>query len=304
MIKEGYDDFEATHQEPKVAVCEKHYVFDAAPPANSSKPLRFDPRGKCPAYQLDPSIADTVLDHRRHEQVEMASYIANDVSLVPFRVGDGGMNPVFEAKLASHSVFDNSGHTFMVAGNSQAPGALPRTPNPPTVAPSETQRDVQPPANDQPVVLASVPMPQAAPQAKEGEVPAEQPKSIAGLIGNLFATSPAQAKPAEPAESEQASLRGSETPAKTKRSAPVRTASTPVKPHEEAPAKPKAVASTPSAPMPRVQQAKKQDSKQDKAPDIELRTAYSSSQANNGVLPGAQPVVPAGTFESRWTALR
>jgi murein L,D-transpeptidase YafK len=305
MIKEGYDDFEATHQEPKVAVCEKHYVFDAAPPANSSKPLKFDPRGKCPAYQLDPTVADTVLDHRRHEQVEMANYIANDVSLVPFRVGDGGMNPVFEAKLASHSVFDNSGHTFMVAGNSQAPGALPRTPNPPPVTPSETQRDVQPPVNDQPVVLASVPMPQAAPQAKEGETPPEQPKSIAGLIGNLFATSPAQAKPVEPAESEQASLRGSETPAKTKRSAPVRTASAPAKPHEEAPAKPKAVASTPPAPMPRVQQAKKQDNKRDKAPDTELRTAYSSSQANNGdVLPGAQPVVPAGTFESRWTALR
>ena len=29
-IKEGYDDFEATHQEPKVAVCDKRYVFDAA----------------------------------------------------------------------------------------------------------------------------------------------------------------------------------------------------------------------------------------------------------------------------------
>jgi murein L,D-transpeptidase YafK len=301
MIKEGYDNFEATHQEPKVAVCDRRYVFDAAPPENSSKPLKFDPRGKCPAYRLDPAVADVALDHRRHEQVEMANYISRDVATVPFRVGDGGMNPVFEAKLASHSIFDNSGHTFMVAGNSQAPGALPRTPNPPPVATSETQRDVQPPANDQPVMLASVPMPQAAPQAKEGEAPPEQPKSIAGLIGNLFTTP--QAKPVEPAESEQASLRGSETPAKTKRSTPVRTASAPVKPHEAAPAKPKAVASAP--PAPRVQQAKKQDNKQDKAPDTELRTAYSSpQQSNGGLLPGAQPVVPAGTFESRWTALR
>jgi hypothetical protein len=300
MIKEGYDNFEATHQEPKVAVCDRRYVFDAAPPENSSKPLKFDARGKCPAYRLDPAIADVALDHRRHEQVEMANYISRDVATVPFRVGDGGMNPVFEAKLASHSIFDNSGHTFMVAGNSQAPGALPRTPNPPPVATSETQRDIAPPASEQPVMMASVPMPPAAPQAKEGEAPPEQPKSIAGLIGNMFASSPAQAKPAEPAESEQASLRGSETPAKTKRSAPVRTASAPIKPKE-----PKAVASTPPAPTPRVQQAKKQDNKQDKAPDTELRTAYSSSQSNNGgVLPGAQPVVPAGTFESRWTALR
>ena len=36
MIKEGYDHFEATHQEPKVAVCEKRYVFDPAAPANAS----------------------------------------------------------------------------------------------------------------------------------------------------------------------------------------------------------------------------------------------------------------------------
>ena len=36
-----------------------------------------------------------------------------------------------------------------------------------------------------------------------------------------------------------------------------------------------------------------------------MRTAYSAPQpSNNGVLPGAQPVVPAGTFENRWTALR
>jgi murein L,D-transpeptidase YafK len=303
MIKEGYDDFDATHQEPKVAVCERRYVFDAAPPANSTKPLQFDPRGKCPAYQLDPAVADAALDHRRHEQVEMANYIAHDVATVPFRVVDGGMNPVFEAKLGGQNIFDSSSRNYQVAGDTVAPGALPRTPSPPPAAPTGTQRDVQAPANEQPVVLASVPMPQPAPQAKEGETPPEQPKSIAGLIGNLFATSPAQAKPTEPADTERASLRGSDTPAKTKRSAPVRTASAPVKPREAAPAKPKAVASTP--PVPRVAQARKQDNKQDKAPDTELRTAYSSSQANNGgILPGAQPVVPAGTFESRWTALR
>ena len=69
MIKEGYDHFEATHQEPKVAVCEKRYVFDAAAPDNVRKPLKFNPRGKCPAYQLDPTIADAVLDKRRQEQV-------------------------------------------------------------------------------------------------------------------------------------------------------------------------------------------------------------------------------------------
>jgi hypothetical protein len=297
MIKEGYDHFEATHQEPKVAVCEKRYVFDAAPPSDATKPLKFDARGKCPAFQLDPTIADTVLDRTRHEQVEMASYVARDVAVVASRNGiDGGMNPVFEAKLGSHSEFDNNGHTYMVAGNSQAPGALPRTPIVRATT-AETRQDSQQVAQPQspasePAVLASVPMPQAAPQAKVGEVPPEQPKSIAGLIGNLFGGSQAEAKPAEPAESEQATLRGTKSDTvKPKRVTPIRTAA--------APAKPKAVANNTPAAAPKA-------AKETKTPEPEMRTAYSTPQpANNGsVLPGAQPVVPAGTFENRWTAFR
>ena len=124
-IKEGYDHFEATHQEPKVAVCEKRYVFDAAAPENSSQPLKFDARGKCPIYQLDPTIADAVLDHRRQEQVQMANYIARGVAPAPPHVGDGGMNPVFASKLGTQEGYDNNGRLIQVA---TAPGALPRTP--------------------------------------------------------------------------------------------------------------------------------------------------------------------------------
>jgi murein L,D-transpeptidase YafK len=35
-LKEGYDHFEVTHFEPKVDVCEKRYVFDAEVPANAT----------------------------------------------------------------------------------------------------------------------------------------------------------------------------------------------------------------------------------------------------------------------------
>ena len=57
-----------------------------------------------------------------------------------------------------------------------------------------------------------------------------------------------------------------------------------------------------NAPAPGVQQARKED----KSPAPEMRTAYSAPPpaSNNGLLQGAQPVVPAGSFESRWTALR
>jgi hypothetical protein len=230
----------------------------------------------------------------------MANYIARDVATVPFRVGDGGMNPVFAAKLAAHDTFDNNGRVYQVAGNSQAPGALPRTPNPPAV----TAETPQPAPTSQPLVMASVPQP--APQAKEGEAPPAQPKSIAGLLGNLFGGAPAQARPTEQAESQTVALRGSNTEmaAKPKRATPVRTASAPAVPHakpqDAAPAEPTAVAK--NAPAPRVQQA----GKEEKSPAPEMRTAYSAPPpaSNDGLLSGAQPVVPAGSFESRWTALR
>ena len=37
MLKEGYDHFEVTRHEPKVDVCEKHYVFDAAAPTTARR---------------------------------------------------------------------------------------------------------------------------------------------------------------------------------------------------------------------------------------------------------------------------
>src|SRR5262249_45476059 len=47
MLKVGNDHFETTHLEPKVDVCDRQYVFDAQRPRNSSKPLVFNPKGKC-----------------------------------------------------------------------------------------------------------------------------------------------------------------------------------------------------------------------------------------------------------------
>jgi hypothetical protein len=39
--------------------------------------------------------------------------------------------------------------------------------------------------------------------------------------------------------------------------------------------------------------------------DAEMRSAFSARQeTSNGLLAGAQPVVPVGTFDSRWSGLR
>ena len=38
MLKQGYDYFEVTRQEPKVDVCDRHYVFNAQSSGNSARP--------------------------------------------------------------------------------------------------------------------------------------------------------------------------------------------------------------------------------------------------------------------------
>jgi hypothetical protein len=213
------------------------------------------------------------------------------------------MNPVFASHLGIQEAYDDKGHLIHVA---TAPGALPRTPYqtasvstvvvPASAFPAAEQTA---PASSS-VVMASVPMPHPAPLPKEGEAPPEQPKSIASLIGNMFGGSPAEARPAVPEQTQTATLRSSNThlAAKQKHGAVMRAASVPpaphAKPHIAVPAKPTAVVKNAPAPKP-----------QRPAPP-EIRTAYSATpQANNsGLLSGAQPVVPAGSFDSRWTALR
>src|SRR5713101_2978591 len=62
MIKVGNDHFEATHLEPKVDVCDRRYVFDAAQPPGSTKSVIFNPTGRCPAFVVNPEIAGPALE--------------------------------------------------------------------------------------------------------------------------------------------------------------------------------------------------------------------------------------------------
>ena len=308
MLKQGYDHFEATRQEPKVAVCEKRYVFDAAAPDNATHPLSFNARGKCPIYQVDKNIAEVVLDHQRKEQFQMAQYIAERVAVVPPRHDvDGGMNPVFADKIVTQPGYDSKGHPIMVA---TAPGALPRgtnTPAPIVSVPKQVET-----GETTPVMLASVPMPQPAPEPKIGEAPPEKPTSIAGLIGNMLSGSKAQAEaaaPSEPAATPAAKplvLRGSSSDsAKPKHTKPVLTVSQP-KPHAVASAKPKIEPKVEPKAAPKSVAArapKPADDGQSDAP--QMRTAFSTPPAsNNGILAGAQPVMPIGSFDARWSGLR
>lgn len=293
MLKEGYDHFEASRQEPKVAVCERRYVFDPAQPDNASKPLKFDSKGKCPVYELDKNIADLVLDHKRNEQIQMAEHIAQGVATVPMRHGiDGGMNPVFAEKLGTQEGYDSKGRPIKIA---VAPGALPRTP-------------------DAPVPTQIVSVPQPAPTAAGEPVLASLATPRAGLFGVLGgATAQAQPVQAQPAQSQPVAVAAAAprvSPAaipKPKPATIVATSAAPAKPPQQVAqsAQPKAAAAEPtrqrtaSAAKPNIAD----DASREEPP--QLRTAFSAAPpANNGVLAGAQPPVPAGSFESRWSGFR
>jgi murein L,D-transpeptidase YafK len=118
MLKQGYDHFEVTRREPKIDVCEKHYVFDAETKG------KFSASERCPAYKVPQEIASAVRDKQRRDETQMTDLINRGVQTVPVRTGaDGGMNPTFLEAVRSHG---GSGNTIKTAS-----GTIPSHVNPP-----------------------------------------------------------------------------------------------------------------------------------------------------------------------------
>src|ERR1700722_19995959 len=104
MIKEGYDHFEVTRQEPKVDFCEKKYVFDAARPPDAKRDPVFSASAKCPAYVIPDEVADAVREKQQQEQAETARLIERGTPVARTNTGiDGGMNQVFAARVPNGS---------------------------------------------------------------------------------------------------------------------------------------------------------------------------------------------------------
>ena len=318
MLKTGYDHFEATHQEPKVDVCEKRYVFNAATPENASRPISFKSTAKCPVYEIPKDIAEAVGARQHRDQTEYASLLSSGTPVAPPRKGvDGGMNAVFYAQLNPNSTADYDDRRPPIIPVLAAPGALPRTPNNPpaqVVAPAQPRIEVA--ENDlEPTVAANVPVPRSAPLPKEGEAPVTRPTGFVGLIGSIFKgsqttassgepTAAPEPKPAQSARTAVAQAKPAPRPALTQ------TAASPA-PQKSAPAASRVASATPvsgSAPQlrPRLSdEPTKEAPKTAAVPEREIRTAFSAPPPPKpSLLSGAQPVVPTGSFESRWSGLR
>ncbi|MDQ0506473.1 L,D-transpeptidase family protein [Xanthobacter agilis] len=167
-LKQGYDHFEVTRQEPKVNVCGRQYVFDAQPMPGA----RFDADGACPPYQVPSAVADAVAAKSRADDAQVAA-LSQTAPVAPVKTGaDGGMHPVFLAEIKRKQGASE------FAFSPEAPGTIPET--------------TRPPKMDESVALSSLGAP--APGA-EAAVPAAAPAQLAPRPTAAAAVPAAGAKP-------------------------------------------------------------------------------------------------------------
>jgi murein L,D-transpeptidase YafK len=296
MLKEGNDHFEVTHLEPKVDICDKRYVFDAEPPAATLIPgrnpptLNFNAAGRCPAYQVQPEIAAEVADKGRRDDQQTAE-LSHRTPMAPIRTyQDGGMHPVFLAKLKPTVVHEADGTIRTIVEPRVTPSFLPDTAAPQV---AEVSTGSVAANNGQAVRSAAPSSPPAAANAGSGnlftrlfssepEKPEQKAKSDSGFsVSRLFGLGGDDKKPASP------------PPAP-----PPKAAATPT-PKPAPAAKPPAASAVATNAAPAKPQPKSQ------AAETDLAAASSSpAGASTGLINGAQPVVPTGSFESRWSGLR
>ncbi|TMJ49656.1 MAG: murein L,D-transpeptidase [Alphaproteobacteria bacterium] len=214
MIKEGYDHFEVTRQEPKVNFCEKKYVFDAVKPPDAQHDPAFQASAKCPAYVIPDEIADAVREKQEQDQAEYAKLVAKGTPVAKLNTGiDGGMNQVFAARVPGGNTGlseGGEGQSLSLSGFSRAPGTIPSTVNPPHA-----------PGADEPVVAAPASAPTPAPAAPT------RVASAAPTAQDTTAATPPPAPPKPKAEAKRGEPRpeaatpkaGASKPTETKQAA-------------------------------------------------------------------------------------
>src|SRR5262245_2314772 len=277
MLKEGNDHFVVTHMEPKVDVCDRHYVFDAQQPANSTKPLVFSPSAHCPTYEVADEIAGPAGDKQRNDEYQIAQLTRLNAPVAPIVMGtDGGMNRFFVAKLeATQPFYDNDGHVH-------APPIHPGMPRPTISGPREDPEASTKTASLQKTGLFGGLFDRTTTQSTSQVASATTSSNSEGFFARLFKPKSEPAPQPAPQATTLAGVKPTPTPAPRK----VETAKV-----ETSKSEPQKVetqrAETPAAPAPRAQ-----------APQV------ASAAPTAGLIKGAQPLVPAGSFDSRWAGLQ
>jgi murein L,D-transpeptidase YafK len=274
MIKEGYDHFEVTRQEPKVDFCEKKYVFDAVKAPNAKQDPVFNASAKCPAYVVPDEVADAVRERQEQEQAEVATLVAKGTPVARLNTGiDGGMNKVFAARVPGGNTGlseGGDGQGLSLLAMSRAPGRIPSTVNPPR-EPERPSDNILfgSPAEPKIAVAASTPtrVANAAPSA-----PAQSEgffSSLARKVGLSTADTSAPPPPAKPKAGEARRNEPPKTKPETKQAA------------ARAPLKPTLSDVQAAAPAP--------------AP---------APAAKDNTVAGSAPIVSSNSFDSRFSAVK
>ncbi len=262
MLKEGYDNFEATQQAPQVAVCEQRYLFDQVD--KDGKPL--EPRnaraampGATSSIRRSPTPCSTIAATSRSR---WRNYIGEGVAVAAAACRRRRHEPGLRRQARRHSRNTTRAAASFRSPRRRARCRMCRTRRAPRFPARRcSRRRAAPtalaaaPAPSKSYTLASTPMPEPSPRDA-------QPKRTASSVG----------------------LRGTNTELAAK-------------PRRMTTAEPREVA---KAPAPSRQTAEAQPPAKANA---DIRTAYSAPSAGS-LIAGAQPTVPVGSFDSRWTGLR
>jgi hypothetical protein len=250
-------------------------------------------------------IVAAVKDKQRQDEVAAAN-LAPRVAAAPVRTGaDGGMHPVFVAAVKRNQVGATAYSTAAL------PGTIPATVRPPRIpeladSPLSTGAPIAPaPAvahsvSNEPPMTAATPEPVRVASAE----PATTGSTGAGnFFGSLF-SSGSKSSQGEGTIDRMAKMIGLGRSAEAKPTAAVAKP----KPEPRVAARPVARPQTSSngAIRPKPAESKPAEAK----PAEPVRTASQQPPAAappapaNGAISGAAPVVPAGSFDSRWSAFR
>jgi murein L,D-transpeptidase YafK len=321
MLKEGNDHFLVSGLEPKVDVCEKRYVFDAeAPAGGSATSLHFDPAGHCPAYKVREDIATAVKEKAHQDDVETAEFVSRGIRTVPVRTGtDGGTNAAFLSTYQPQTVREADGtiHTVVtkrppslfplhldlpgngdtaptpvpVAAVATIPAAKPApAPSPAPTPPTSKQAAVHTPAAHAAANPAVAPATSGADAAPAEQAVKNDSRSEGGnLFTRLFRAVGHEDQKVEAAPDSTASISRSESkPGVAAKSRP----KTEPKPH---------LGHQDGVPPQQVQAFAPQTPAQ---PGLAPTQASSATgDAGGNLISGAQPVMPSGGFEGRWSGL-
>jgi murein L,D-transpeptidase YafK len=285
MIKEGYDHFEVTRQEPKVDFCEKKYVFDAVKPADAKREPVFDASAKCPVYMVPDEVAEAVREKQEADQTEIAKLVARGTPAA--RVGsgiDGGMHKVFAAKLpGGNTGLSEGGQGLALLTLEKAPGTIPphvNIPRGPVTSPDDPfAASLATAASPEPVTRVA----SAAPTAQSQNTSSQNTQSEGffsslarkvGLGGGADTTATASQSATAKPRAAEARLPRPET------------------------AIPKA-----SAPKADTKQAAARPPLKPAVTDT-AAAAPAAAPAAPSLVAGAQPIVSANSFESRFSAVK